>query len=184
MPRITQKQFKKKNVKYIIFFYYRHILIGFLILVLALEYLIFISPILKKTTNRGELDVGFYQELLTKEKEYLNGLKQMEAKVAKLDQRALSKLDDVMASELNIPELINTFYLIATDNNYKVNSISFSFENGTYLVNLSLSGGDYQSFKNLLSTIENSIRIMDITGLSFSGAGESCNLTIKTYYLD
>jgi len=87
MPRITQKQFKKKNIKYIIFFYYRHILIGFLILVLALEYLIFISPILKKTTNRGELDVGFYQELLTKEKEYLNGLKQMEAKVAKLDQR-------------------------------------------------------------------------------------------------
>ena len=89
-----------------------------------------------------------------------------------------------MATKVNVPELLNEFYLIAQDSGYDLNNISFSSEQGINKINVSFSGGDYQSFKKLLSIIENNIHIMDITNLAFSGAGESCSFTLLTYYLE
>ena len=183
MAVITQQP-EMKFVKRIIFYYYRHLLILIFCLALALEYFLVVHPLKEMTKNGGSLDIQFYENLLTEERQMLDKLKKLDKKVDSLDKRSLSKLDDVMASKIDIPELLNEFYLIAQDNGYQLNDISFAPKDGVYYVTVSFSGGNYQLFKRLLTTIEKNIRIMDITNLSFSGAGESCNFTINTYYLE
>ena len=126
----------------------------------------------------------FYENLLSEEEKFLSNLETIVNEAESLNERDLSKLDDVMATKVNVPELLNEFYLIAQDSGYDLNNISFSSEQGINKINVSFSGGDYQSFKKLLSIIENNIHIMDITNLAFSGAGENCSFTLLTYYLE
>lgn len=183
MARVVQEQ-EMGRVKSIIFQYYRQILIVFFCLLFALEYFLVIRPYQEMTQNNKALDIDYYQQLLDEEEQFLTDLEALIGEMNSLDEQALLKLDDLMASQVNIPEMINMFYLIAQDNGYYLNNISFSSEQGTIVVNADFSGGSYSSFKRLLETIENNIRITDITDLSFQGAGESCSLTLLTYYLE
>jgi len=49
---------------------------------------------------------------------------------------------------------------------------------------MSFSGVNYELMKILLSNVENSLRIMDVTNANFSPEGNSANLTVRTYFLD
>lgn len=183
MARVIQEQ-EMGRIKSIIFRYYRQILVVFFCLLFALEYFVVIHPYQEMTKNGEALDIDYYHQLLEDEEQFLTNMEALIREMDSLDEQALSKLDDLMASEINIPELINMFHLIAEENDYQLKNISFSPEQGTILINVDFSGGDYRSFKQLLKTIENNIRITDITDLSFQGAGESCSFTLLTYYLE
>jgi len=52
---------------------------------------------------------------------------------------------------------------------------------GKVNITMSIIGTDYNGLKNLLRTIENNLRLMDINNLSWSGS--SVNLQLVTYYL-
>ncbi len=54
---------------------------------------------------------------------------------------------------------------------------------GVISISLSVSGVTYENMKKLLASIENSLRIMDISKLDFSPGEERVSLEIKTYYL-
>ena len=49
-------------------------------------------------------------------------------------------------------------------------------------ISLEITGVEYSGLKNLLKSLENNLRLMDITKLSFT-EGEKCQLEINTYYL-
>ena len=51
-------------------------------------------------------------------------------------------------------------------------------------INLSLSGGGYDTFKDLLENLERHIRLLDVNSISFSNPDEtgSYTLTLTTYY--
>jgi len=68
------------------------------------------------------------------------------------------------------------------DNAQKEGAISeLSDDIGVVDINLSISGVNYKSLKNILRTFENNLRILDIQSLSFQ-SGNSLSLEIKTYY--
>lgn len=60
----------------------------------------------------------------------------------------------------------------------------------TVEISLSISGGGYQAFKNLLNKIQTHLRVLDVTSINFNDInidetkGEQANyaLTLKTYY--
>jgi len=183
MVRFTQQP-EMNFIKRAIFYHYRRLLVLIFCLALVLEYFLAVHPLREMTRNNEALDMQFYKTLLAEERQMLDKLEKLNKEADSLDQRSLSKLDDVMASGINIPQMLNEFYLIAQDSGYQLNNIAFAPEDGVYHITVSFSGGNYQLFKHLLTIIEQNIRIMDITNLSFSGAGESCNFTINTYYLD
>ena len=73
MVRII-KQPKAKNIKEIIFYYYWQILLLCFCLVFVLEYFIVVSPLIKLTKNNRELDMKFYENLLSEEEKFLSNL--------------------------------------------------------------------------------------------------------------
>jgi len=56
-------------------------------------------------------------------------------------------------------------------------------EIGKIKVALNIIGADYNSFKNILSVLENNLRIIDIVDLSYSPFDSSLSLEFNTYYL-
>ncbi len=49
-------------------------------------------------------------------------------------------------------------------------------------IKVSILGIDYEGLKGLLRALENNLRLMDVTNLSFSPGGESAEMTIVVYY--
>lgn len=54
---------------------------------------------------------------------------------------------------------------------------------GVVKITMNMSGASYGVMKNLISVLEKSLRLMDITQLTFGPGDESLTLLIDTYYL-
>ena len=77
-------------------------------------------------------------------------------------KKTVSKQEDSSSTEGQIPELPSDIGVIS--------------------INLSISGVNYKSLKNILRTFENNLRILDIKNLSFKPEG-SLSLEVETYYV-
>ncbi len=55
---------------------------------------------------------------------------------------------------------------------------------GKASVSTTIVGVDYAGLKNLLNILENSLRLIDVTSLSFSPQSESVSLNFNTYFLE
>lgn len=74
---------------------------------------------------------------------------------------------------------------ITTDE--KVGAISpggLESEVGKIEIGMEVVGVDYAALKNLLKTIENNLRLYDISSINYSPAGGSLTITLSTYYLE
>ncbi len=62
-------------------------------------------------------------------------------------------------------------------------AITLPKEIGKIKANLNIIGVDYQGLKNILNTLENNLRIMDITYLNYAPPDGTLTLELYTYYL-
>jgi Tfp pilus assembly protein PilO len=87
-------------------------------------------------------------------------------------QDSLSKIDFALPENPSIPEFFNFIQKLASLSGLSLSKIDSSLiseeELKEWKINLSLKG-DYNSFKNFLSSLEKSARFIEIDKISFSG---------------
>ena len=202
---------KKKKIKFNLFLnrfsWLGHVLI-FLIVISAGVYFLVVPEINKARQITKEF-------LPTKAKE-LELLDQYDAKIVALENlsaqaesqnsRSMELLKQVLPSTSNVPELIAQLEALTKKSGFFMGNLSISesiasptkkattgknqtVDSNLRSINISLSltGGEYASFKALLDNIEKNVRLLDINSISFSvneGVAGGYLLNLKTYYLE
>jgi len=171
------------------------IIIGlFLMLILAVG---FTFPKYKNLTLL-QLKVEEKEGELQLEKEYFSKLAETSEKLKKYEE-SLSKINSALSPDLRLPALFNFLQAAASQNGLVLKKIApsptnplkeellkegWSPETRETGVNLTVSGS-YPSFKNFISTLEKTSRMIEIENISFlsleEGGPIDFNLRIKVY---
>lgn len=111
-------------------------------------------------------------EIETKEK-YIQGLKKM-AEELKNYQVQLAKIDSALPSEPGLAALFNFFQKVSSQQGLVLTQVSpFLFQTHPEIKNLKETevsvafSGSYPSFKNFLSVLEKSARLIEVESISF-----------------
>jgi hypothetical protein len=131
-------------------------------------------------------------------------LKDLLAVYNSLDKKNIDKINFIAPVKQNKEELFTEINYLVSKSQLVLLSVALSgggayqdrgiFKNTTeknnqaekiesVSVNLSISGTDYSAFKALLDLLENNLRLIDVTSLSFDPKSESTTLTMDVYYL-
>ena len=145
---------------------------------------------------------------------YYNGLVKLSQHLDIIQQEQQSdfeKIKKILPNRAEIDNLFAQMESLIQASGYDLNSVSFSApiikgtapssleqppstsasKIGVVDIDLTIQGGGYEEFKNLLANIERHLRIMDVSSINFSDvnvdeeAGEkaSYTLSLRTYYL-
>jgi len=132
------------------------------------------------------------------EKKYFSEIDEAKEKLKKFEQE-LSKIDSAIPADPYLPSLCNFLQIAASQNGLVLKKImpsltsslkeefvkeGFSSEIKETGMNLTVAG-DYPAFKNFLSNLEKTARMIEIESISFSGSEKTAtidfNLRIKVY---
>jgi Tfp pilus assembly protein PilO len=135
---------------------------------------------------------------LQAERKYFSEIAEAKEKLKKFEEE-LSKINSAIPAEPSLPSLGNFLQIAASQNGLVLKKImpsltsslkeefikkGFSSQIKETGVNLTVSG-DYPSFKNFLSNLEKTSRMIEIESISFSGSEKEApidfNLRIKVY---
>ena len=123
----------------------------------------------------------------------------LERLISQYNERStdIASLDKAVPSGQNVPELLINFEAIASENGLIFEGVNFRPKDlkakgiKTLVAEIKVKGS-YPNFQNYLKALEKSLRIFDVTSVSFSGVGPGqigartdnleFNLIINTYY--
>ena len=133
-------------------------------------------------------------EQASTERRYLASIEQSVAAAQSIPPETLDDVQRALPNEQDIPSLLVQFGSAAESNHLRIDSINFSDVRGAVKtattsaaspldVSLTLHARTYFDVKRFLSEVESSLRIMDVTTISSSGAtGDlSYTLQLRTY---
>jgi len=148
--------------------------------------------------NLLQLKVKEKEAVLQSEKEYFSSLDEISEKLKKYEE-SLSKINSALATEPRLPALFDFLQTAASQNGLVLKKIDPALSGSLkgelakegwnpkireIRINLQVSGS-YPSFKNFLSTIERTSRMIELESISFSALEEvgpiDFNLRIKVY---
>lgn len=122
-------------------------------------------------------------------------LAEKESAYNNMDTSMVEKINTLLPSSINNIKLIKDIDDIATKHNIKLRNIdirierpgqeSFERNYGVAVLRFSASAG-YDSFKLFMTDLENSLRLVDMTALSFTAGDKDFydyNVELKTYWL-
>jgi len=147
------------------------------------------------------------QDNLNKQLDYL-----VEAQKAKysISESDIDNIEKIIPTDPNTPQIFTTLEAISKEVGVTIGTINFSLldapkkesipsedsqaqfseqvENtkdgvSAIEINLSVSAGPYDEFKNFLDKVEKNMRLMDVVSLTYSPSGESYGLTVRSYYM-
>ena len=164
----------------------------FAALILAATYFLLIGPLLETTAPGRENDL----RLRTAEAE----AKEAEAAATRtaivsyrtLDQQTKNKIDTAVPLSPKVPLLISAIdasaqaagmRTYALDVNETVEGLKGIPDAGVLSIALNVAGGDYLALKRLLTSLEHSLRLMDVVAIAFSPESASYTVNLRTYYL-
>ncbi len=127
------------------------------------------------------------------EKQYFDSLSRSVAAAQTIDPEVLGKVDLALPREPGVPNLLVQMDAAASANKVKISSITFSADDKKAAtgkvqglnMTMTVEAQDYQALKNFLSSLELSLRVIDIQNLSinsFSKNSAVFSLQMKTYY--
>ena len=133
------------------------------------------------------------QKMLQQEKEYFLGISQAKVELENYSE-VLSKIDSALPDNPSMPSLLNFLQKASSQSGLVLKSISpftiSSSKESTSVnikqVQISLTVvGSYSSFKNFISILEKSARLIEIENVSFTSSKEgdlfNFNLRVKTH---
>ena len=206
---MEEKQNKKKGQLNSIlnkYYWLFAILIFLIIVILGIWFLIW--PEISKSQKIAKEFLPEKMQEIDLLGKYTAKIKDLETLVSNIDNqygRSLDLLRQVLPAQANVPELIAQVDALTRKSGFEMNSIDITESGATGLVkrggtkniqinntplrlvniNLSVTGGNYPSFKILLDNIEKNIRLLDLNSVSFSGGTSEAvgySLNLRTYY--
>lgn len=179
--------------------YYKLATGGACLLILGLSYWFLLSPKIDKVRNIAStvLSEERAKEAALKTRiEYLVNLETLRRQIAEED---IARVDQMLPSEPGVPELFASLESIALESFVKLENIQFSkletkpasgdkrsiAPGGAEALSIQLTVANtpYSNVKTLVTNIETSLRLLDVTALLYSPAAKTYSLTVSSYYL-
>lgn len=191
--------------------YFSAIALVVAVIILISGYLFLVRPKYKQIVNDIE-SAGEEESLnYSKRQKYLSQLKELKAEYRKISQEDIEKIKIMLPGTNNREELLAQMEKIITKNGFLLTSLSVedieprqekiaipakskTADNKNLIkpaakisvnkvkINMNIIGTDYSGLKKLLDVIENNLRLIDITNLSFSPNGNTTSLEMYAYY--
>lgn len=190
MPEIQKKSFLAS----ILGEHFPSVLVLCGIIIFASSYLIYFKGELNKIRKGGEYDSSRYELELAVRSEALKNLKDSVAVLNSINKADKDKIDRFIPNIPDEPSLITTLGTVIRDSGMVLLSIDtkLGFEpkgnavKGLKIVEVTMGigGGDYQSFKNLMESMEKNIRIIDVESFAYSPGSSAYSIRLRTYYLE
>lgn len=164
----------------------------YIIIALSLSLLLIFGLVLPRYRDWDSLNQEIFKRgiELRSQENYFQEIQRISGKL-KENQDSLSKIESALPEDRSLPQVLNFFQKAASQSGTTLKHIVPVFvvlERGqnirTTKVNLVL-GGDYYSFKNFLSLVEKSARLIEVENIYFSYPKEGgpfiFNISTKTY---
>ena len=138
--------------------------------------------LLKKEISEKEIE-------LSSQEKYFQDLRDIDQELKK-HETAISKIDSALPNSPSLPELLNFIQMKTSQSGLALKGVSPATiipatEKGLKEIRVNfILIGNYSDFKNFLSILEKSARLIEIENISFSSPEEgpfTFNLTIKVY---
>jgi hypothetical protein len=179
---------------------------GIAIVVLVVGGLWVLYPKYDSIRSNGILSYDSKKLALQNRNEHLSQINNMLKLYHELDKNDVDTANLVLPGESQIPELFVMMDQLGRDMDLRVSRIAFSGQGQTVAtaspgiattpatggqlkrlgITLGLDYGDgisYGRFKEILSTLEQNIRIMDLNNVSYDASQQAITLNLNTYYL-
>jgi hypothetical protein len=185
--------------------YYLYISLFCSILIFIIGYLVFLGPKIGEVRRVLEKDLTREIEREQKLLKNLEQLVSIEEEIKKISLADINKIHEMLPDGPDLPNLIATVEGLAKASGSFVEgfdlaeiqptaggmvqvqqteeSIDFLPEGIRHIdVNLRVESNQYPNVKLLLSNMEKSLRLLDITGISYDPKAQGYTVTFRTYY--
>ncbi|MDD4901778.1 MAG: hypothetical protein PHE24_01450 [Patescibacteria group bacterium] len=200
---IEEKKIRTKQFNKFFSDYFNWIVGGVVVAIFIIGFFVLLLPKYGQTVDY--LNISNQQEILdaSAKRDELSKIQQLLTAYNKIDKQYIDKVNAIAPVIKNKEELFSELNYLVSVNQLFLQSISLS-STATYqdqnivpiapqekaisgsleTVNivLSVKGTTYESFKNLLSDLENNLRLMDVLSIKFSPSGQTTSLIINAYY--
>jgi hypothetical protein len=205
-PGAIKKTISKINI--FLVHYFKLVMAGIFVLLLVSGFFFLIFPKYRQITREVESAGEAKNAEYLKRRRYLDQLEKLKAEYLKINPEDIKRIDILLPKENNREELFAQLEDLISKSGFILNSLSAS-ETGDkqsnrrasgnnkektpktessikpkeVKISMHIEGTNYEGFKNLLHTLENNLRLMDVTKLSFDPKGNKTSLDFIVYYL-
>ena len=189
--------------------YFKILPLALIIIILILGYFILIKPKYNKIRNEIETTIRQKEDNYQTYEGYFNKLNDLKRAYNKIDTNNLQKINYLLPSEPEAEEILVQLESIVLRNGLLLSSVRLDWEKaepqgesrkpaalgenseegemlqeiGRVRATLGVTGADYTALKNLLKTLENNLRLIDVESIVFSPDEDTVTLTMSFYYL-
>lgn len=173
------------------------------VVVLVVGGLWWLYPKYDSVQKQGLLTYDSKKLQLQRRTEYLKKINAMLESYRSIDADKIALANLILPDDSQIPELFVMLDQLGRDMNLKVSRIAFATQgavvdpaiksagkSGGQLQRMGITMGldmedgiSYGKFKEILNTLEQNIRILDLNSVSYDSAQKSITLNLNTYYL-
>lgn len=180
------------NIEYIFKNYFSLIIFVFIPAIVIVILFFLIVP--KYDTFKNNINTALkLEEQYSKIKlGHIKELKKYKEKYDSIDQNKIKKIEKILPSKKDIPEIMNEISKIAKDVGIEISDFTFYEASGVSEIDESLEkinfsivvsdGKDYETFKKFIKAIEDSPRLFNINSFHIDDKCERYNLEIECYY--
>lgn len=208
----TENEKKRKVIEVIIFHYFKWIIIFLVLVILFLGYTFLLKSKYKQVFESPELGKKDKMQEYLDIKDHLAELNNLIDSYHKISQKDIDKVNFILPNKYVPEKLFTQIDSIILKNGSILTSLTIKVKDEESLsalksffsasetvkkediillpdgvekitLSLNIAGVDYVALKNIIRTIENNLRLMDITNISFEPGNGSLNMEIDTYYL-
>jgi len=177
--------------------YFVIIIIVIVLIVLGIGYMAFIKDKVSQIQKVGNVDYQLKEDERDRKEVIIEKLERLEEEYNKISTGQIKELDNVIPTQVDIPELIIKLKQFVVDNNLILTSIdiggaaaaeatkeSSSATIKQLNISLVISGIDsYNRFKSFLDSLEKNMPLLKMNSLTYSPKTDSYSFTLITYYL-
>jgi Tfp pilus assembly protein PilO len=195
------KTFSGKQAIALLMRYFNFVPPVLFLLILIIGYSFLLKPKYDNIKNEIEVTIKNKEEQRANYENYFQRLKNLKGLLREVTAADLGKLDRMIPSGPESEKLMVDLEAIIKGRGLFLSGLSV--EDGTKepaaptsdqpnglpegirqsAVSISIAGANYDAFKKLLVDMENYVRLLDITGLTFNPSGKTMNLELTAYYL-
>ncbi|MBL7057724.1 hypothetical protein ISS03_00115 [Patescibacteria group bacterium] len=178
----------QKQINYYLGYYFNTIVIVIVLGILIGSYFFILLPKKQSADERVGSEAAVREQRYLSLKSELSRLEELTIVYDSIDSKNIAKLDKILPKKIELEELIKQMEVIMMQNGLFLSNITtreaknLTPDIGSAEININVVGADYLGFKNLLRSLENNLRLMDIQSLTFAPGGKGSSLIILAYY--
>ena len=203
---VTEDKQKIRMLNIFLLHYFNLIVLFLVILVLAIGFFYLIKPKYKSISWEIKLTDQVRETEYNSLQQYYTRLKQYKLSYDKINEKDIKRIENMTLTSSNYEELFRELETVILKRGLLLTFLEINLDVlessprkiipksqkidaglpdgiGKIRISMEIIGVDYKSFKGLLATIENNLRLLDIEELTFSPAEKTVSFEINAYYL-